>query len=226
MKNPFDKVPSSTDEPKAVDNKTLKAMATAFKQFETTASHLDSLFKNQEELGGVVFETFLDDDGSFKDIAHSAEIRAALRHHEEKMERLAVRVETAASQIPTQIEARLNDDDRASFDNNLLSWKRFFKLYCPAILGIGAVVGICIMGCIMVTNSASSKKEKYEQQINQLDSWYQENAAAISFGTFYRENYPKNYREWQTGRWQQDIAYRDSLIRATSLDRLKRLHQD
>ncbi len=36
----------------------------------------------------------------------------------------------------------------------------------------------------------------------------------------------KKYREWQTGRWQQDIAYRDSLIRTHSLDRLKRLYED
>ncbi len=49
---------------------------------------------------------------------------------------------------------------------------------------------------------------------------------AISSGKFYRENYPKKYSEWQTGRWQQDIAYRDSLIHAHSLDRLKRLYED
>ena len=29
---------------------------------------------------------------------------------------------------------------------------------------------------------------------------------------------------WQTGRWQQDIAYRDSLRHSHSLDRLKRLY--
>ncbi|MDE5793267.1 MAG: hypothetical protein K2I08_00935 [Muribaculaceae bacterium] len=78
----------------------------------------------------------------------------------------------------------------------------------------------------MVSNSASNKRHEYEQYIKELDRWHQENAEAISFGQFYRENYPKKYREWQTGRWQQDIAYRDSLIRATSLYHLKHLHED
>lgn len=82
------------------------------------------------------------------------------------------------------------------------------------------------MSSIMMSNSASDKKHEYEQLIYELDRWHQDNAEAISFGQFYRENYPKKYREWQTGRWQQDIAYRDSLIHAHSLDRLKRLYED
>ena len=89
-------------------------------------SHLDSLVKNQEELSGLMFETFLDDDGSRKDFAHSAEIRNAFKHHEETMTRTAVRIETAANQIPTQIDARLSDEDRTRFDNNLHSWETFF----------------------------------------------------------------------------------------------------
>lgn len=78
----------------------------------------------------------------------------------------------------------------------------------------------------MVCNPAANKRQKYEQRINELDRWHQENADAIAFGQFYRENYPKQYRQWHTGQWQQDIAYRDSLLRANSLDRLKRLHKD
>ena len=82
------------------------------------------------------------------------------------------------------------------------------------------------MGSIMVCNSASNKRHKYEQRIEELERWHQENAEAISFGQFYRETYPKKYREWQTGRWQQDITSRDSLIRTHSLNRLERLHED
>ena len=126
MKNPFEKVPSSTDTPKAIDKKTLKALTTSAEQFTAGLSHLDSLVKNQEELSGVMFETFLDDDGSIKDFAHSAEIRNAFKHHEETMTRTAVRIETAANQIPTQIDACLSDEDRTRFDNNLHSWETFF----------------------------------------------------------------------------------------------------
>ncbi|MBD5226326.1 MAG: hypothetical protein HDS68_10270 [Bacteroidales bacterium] len=104
--------------------------------------------------------------------------------------------------------------------------KNLIKLNFPIVLGIGAIVGICLMGSIMVCNSAANKRHKYEQRLSELDRWHQENAEAISFGQFCRENSLKKYREWQTGRWQQDIVYRDSPIRAHSLDRLKRLHQD
>ena len=104
--------------------------------------------------------------------------------------------------------------------------KNLIKLNFPIVVGIGALVGICLTGSIMVCNSAANKRHEYEQRINELDRWHQENAEAISFGQFYRENYPKKYREWQTGRWQQDIAYHDSLIRAHSLDRLTHLHED
>ena len=54
----------------------------------------------------------------------------------------------------------------------------------------------------MVSKYAFGEGYEYEQRINKLDRKYQENAEAIFFGQFYRENYPKKYREWQTGRYQ------------------------
>lgn len=69
-----------------------------------------------------------------------------------------------------------------------------------------------------IVNSSSVKG-------NQLDRWYDDNAEAISFGQFYRENFPKQYREWHTVQWQRDIALRDSICRAHSLDHLKRLYE-
>lgn len=77
----------------------------------------------------------------------------------------------------------------------------------------------------MLSNSASDAKREYEQRISQLERWYEDNADAVAFGQFYRENYPKQYRQWHTGQWQQDIAYRDSLRRAHSLARLRHLYQ-
>ena len=70
----------------------------------------------------------------------------------------------------------------------------FYKIFSAE----GALVGGCIMGSIMVSNSAYNKRLEYKQCIKELDRWHQENAEAISFGQFYRENYPKKYREWQT----------------------------
>ncbi|WP_290391168.1 hypothetical protein, partial [uncultured Bacteroides sp.] len=100
-----------------------------------------------------------------------------------------------------------------------------FRLYLPSFGIVGAIVGIILTGSIMLSNSASDAKREYEQRISQLERWYEDNADAVAFGQFYRENYPKQYRQWHTGQWQQDIAYRDSLRRAHSLDRLKRLYQ-
>lgn len=56
------------------------------------------------------------------------------------------------------------------------------------------------MGSILVSRSASDTRRNYENRIEQLDRWYEDNAEAVAFGQFYRENFPKQYRDWQTGR--------------------------
>ncbi|MDE7420675.1 MAG: hypothetical protein K2N35_10745 [Muribaculaceae bacterium] len=226
MNNPFDNVPSTADVPETFDKKTITALASLVERFEAAISREEAVAKNQEELAGVMFETFLDDDGSIKDIAHSAEIISAIRQNQSAMDRYCDRIETAQREIPSSIEAHLCDEDRDRLDTNFIRLKNLIKLNFPIVIGIGALVGICLTGSVMVCNSATNKRHKYEQRIEELERWHQENADAISFGQFYRENYPKKYREWQTGCWQQDIAYRDSLIRAHSLDRLKHLHED
>ena len=226
MNNPFDNVPFTADVPETVDKKSITALTSLAERFEAAISREEVVAKNQEELAGVMFETFLDDDGSFKDIAHSAEIISAIRQNQSAMDRYCERIETAQREIPSSIEAHLCDEDRNRLDTNFIRLKNLVKLNFPIVLGIGALVGICLLGSIMVCNSAANKRHKYEQRSTELDRWHQENAEAISFGQFYRENYPKKYREWQTGRWQHDIAYRDSLIRTHSLDRLKYLHEE
>ncbi|WP_285827066.1 hypothetical protein [Bacteroides acidifaciens] len=226
MNNPFDNVPSTADVPETIDKKALTTMTTLVERFEAAVCREEAIAKNQEELSGVMFETFLDDDGSIKDIAHSGEIISALRQSQAAMEKGVERIETAQREMPKSIEAHLCDEDRERLDTNFISLKNLIKLHLPIVIGIGAFVGICLMGSIMVSNSASDKRREYEKHIEELDRWHQKNAEVISFGQFYHENYPKKYREWQSGRWQQDIAYRDSLIRTHSLDRLKHLYED
>lgn len=226
MNNPFDNVPSTADVSDTVDKRTITTLTALTERFEVAVSREEAVAKNQEELAGVMFETFLDDDGSIKDIAHSAEIISALRQTQAAIDRSCERVEAAQRDMPTSIEAHLCEDDRNLLDSNFIRLKNLIKLNLPIVIGIGALVGICLMGSVMVSKSANDRRHDYEQCIMELDHWYQENIEAISFGQFYRENYPKKYREWQIGRWQQDIAYRDSLTRAHSLDRLKRLNED
>ena len=132
------------------------------------------------------------------------------------------RLERQLDSIPTAIEAILSEDDRKRLDDNFKSWTDVFQLHLPTFVVVGLVVGICIMGSILVSRSASNTRREYENRIEQLGRWYEYNAEAVAFGQFYRENFPKQYRDWQTGRWLQDIAYRDSLRHAHS--RLKRLY--
>jgi len=47
---------------------------------------------------------------------------------------------------------------------------------------------------------------------------------SIAIGQFTVETYQSNTVSWQTGRWQQDIAYRDPLRHDHSLTRMKRLY--
>ena len=226
MNNPFDNVPSTADVPETTDKKTITTLNALVERFVAAIRREESLAKNKEELAGVMFETFLDDDGSIKDIAHSAEIISALRQSQAAMDRGVERIETAQRGIPSNIKAHLCDEDRDRLDTNFIRLKNLIKLHLPIVIGTGALVGICLMGSVMVSSYASDKRHYYEERIKELDRWHQENAEAITFGQFYRENYPKKYREWQTGRWQHDIAYRDSLIHAHSLDRLKYLYED
>ena len=137
------------------------------------------------------------------------QIISAIRQNQSAMDRYCDRIETAQREIPSGIEAHLCDEDRDRLDTNFIRLKNLTKLHLPIVIGIGALVGICLIGSIMVSESACDKRHKYEKHIEELDRWHQENAEAISFGQFYRENYPKKYREWQTGRWQQK---RDSLL--------------
>ncbi len=201
-------------------------MTAAIERFETAVNREETTVKNQEELAGALFEIFLDDDGSMKDFAHITELKSILRQSSQVLSNTTEKVENLVKSVPTSIEVHLCDEDRNRLDSNFLRLKNLIKLHLPLVLSLGAFVGICLMGCIMMCRSASDKKHEYEQRINQLDRWHQENTEAISFGQFYRENYPKKYREGQTGRWQQDIAYRDSLIRTHSLDCLKQLYED
>ena len=199
-------------------------LAELISRIEDATRRFEASAKSSEEIAGAVFEVLLDDDGSMKDFGHTCEIRMMLRDEATTRTIFHDRLERQLDSIPTAIEATLSEDDRKRLDDNFKSWTDVFRLHLPTFGVIGLVIGICIMGRFLVSHSASNTKHDYENRIGQLDRWYEDNAESIAFGQFYRENFPKQYRDWQTGRWQQDIAYRDSLRHAHSLARLKRLY--
>ena len=225
MSNPFENVPASADVPGTIDKKTVSALSGIADRFEKAASRNEAIVKNEEELAGVIFDLLLDDDGSVKDFGHAAEIRALIDNARKLQERCIANLGEIIRSVPTSVKAELGEEDRKRLDSNFKSWKDVFRLYLPSFGIVGAIVGIILTGSIMLSNSASDAKREYEQRISQLERWYEDNADAVAFGQFYRENYPKQYRQWHTGQWQHDIAYRDSLRRAHSLDRLRRLYQ-
>ena len=87
MSNPFDNIPSTADVPETADKKSIAAQTSLVERFEASISREEAVAKNQEELAGVMFETFLDDDGSIKDIAHSAETISVIRQNQSAMDR-------------------------------------------------------------------------------------------------------------------------------------------
>lgn len=226
MSNPFDNVPSSADVPEAIDKKMVSKLENLFDRDEQLTARKEAIVKNEEELAGVLFEMMFDDDGSIKDFAHIAEIRELNEGTRKNQDRNNAFLAEILRSIPRSIKAQLSDEDREKIDSNYKSWKDVFRLYLPALGIVGMTVGIILTGCFLLSNKSSGTKHEYEQRISQLETWYEDNADAIAFGQFYRENYPKQYRQWHTGQWQQDIAYRDSLRRAHSLDRLKRLYEN
>lgn len=225
MSNPFENIPSSAEMPETIDKKTVTTLGTIADRLEKSTARTEAIVKNEEELAGVIFDTLLDDDGSIKDFGHSAEIRGMIKESGRQSEQAVASLNEAVKAVPSNIKVEFCGEDRKRLDSNFKSWKDVFQLHIPAFSFGGLLVGIILTGSIMLTIFASDTKREYEHRIGQLDKWYEDNADAIAFGQFYRENYPKQYRQWHTGQWQQDIAYRDSLRRAHSLDRLRRLYQ-
>lgn len=226
MSNPFDNVPSSADVPEAIDKKMVSKLENLFDRDEQLTARKEAIVKNEEELAGVLFEMMFDDDGSIKDFAHIAEFRELNDGTRKNQDRSNAFLAEILRSIPRSIKAQLSDEDCEKLDSNFKSWKDVFRLYLPALGIVGMAVGIILTGCFFLSNKSSDTKHEYEQRISQLETWYEDNADAIAFGQFYRENFPKQYRQWHTGQWQQDIAYRDSLRRAHSLDRLKRIYEN
>lgn len=225
MSNPFENVPSSADAPQTIDKKTVTTLTDIVERLEKTADRKEAIVKNEEELAGVIFDTLLDDDSSIKDFTHSTEIRKLIEETRKQQERAKAALTAVLRSVPTSVKAELSEEDRKRLDSNFKNWKDVFRLYIPTFGIIALAIGLILTGSLMLMNTASDTKREYEQRISQLDRWYDDNAEAISFGQFYRENYPKQYRQWHNGQWQRDIVVRDSLRRAYSLDRLKRLYE-
>ena len=75
-------------------------------------------------------------------------------------------------------------------------------------------------------STASGLRADLEAKIEAVDQYHRENADAVIFTDFYRENYPKDYRKWRTGDWQKELALRDSILHEARMQPLRKLTKD
>ena len=122
MSNPFDDVPSTANVTESVDKKTLSNLTALVERFEAAISREESTAKNQEELAGGMFETFLDDDGSLKDFTYTKRIESTIIQSTQKIEESSERIENIVKSVPSTVEARFCDEDCNRLDRSFLSW--------------------------------------------------------------------------------------------------------
>lgn len=108
--------------------------------------------------------------------------------------------------IPKKIEAEFSAEDRKRIDGLQRYWKCVVTFFATSIASF--IIGGCVL-CYYVGD--------FNKRSATLKSWYVDNKNAIDFGTYLKDNEPKIYEYWQSGRWQRDKALRDSVNKARKM---------
>lgn len=115
-----------------------------------------------------------------------------------------------AKAIPKKIDAELVDKDRERID-----WlKRYWKYSVVSRI----LVILCFCGMFF---AVGAKFGETNQRSTDLQSWYEDNRDALDFGNYLKENNPKSYESWHSGRWKSDKALRDSINKANKYSEWK-----
>lgn len=102
--------------------------------------------------------------------------------------------------IPSSVTAELCEKDRNLMERFYKDRKAYARTLMFSILMTGLLMGIALYG--IASNRIRSRE---------LEKWYQENRNAIDFGNFIRHESPSTWNYWHSGRWQDDVAVRDSI---------------
>ena len=102
--------------------------------------------------------------------------------------------------IPSSVTAELCENDRNLMERFYKDRKAYARTLMFCILMTGLLMGIALYG--IASNRIRSEE---------LEKWYQENRNAIDFGNFIRQESPSTWNYWHSGRWQRDVAVRDSI---------------
>lgn len=167
-----------------------------------TARQANALLQDIKRLADMTADmgsVLLKEDGTLVDLS-DREGRERLAESVNLNTELGTRMMKA---IPSGVTAELCEKDR-----NLM--ERFYKdrkTYVITLISSAIITGMFM--CIALFGIVSSKNRSGE-----LEEWYRENRTAIEFGYFIRQENPSLWRYWQSGRWQHDVAVRDSIHRS------------
>lgn len=188
-------------EPQGSERKTtLKSVVSEDNDNEPmTAKQANALSQDIKRLADMVADmssVLLKEDGTLVDLSDRAG-REKLAKSVKLNTELGAKMMKA---IPSAVTAELCDKDRNLMERFYKDRKAYARTLMFSILMTGLLMGIALYG--IASNRIRS---------SELEKWYKENRTAIDFGNFIRQESPSTWNYWYSGRWQRDVAVRDSI---------------
>jgi hypothetical protein len=188
-------------EPQSPERKTtLKSVVSEDNDYEPmTAKQANALSQDIKRLADMVADmssVLLKEDGTLVDLSDRTG-REKLTKSVKLNTELGTKMMKA---IPSAVTAELCENDRQLMEKFYKDRKAYARTLMFSILMTGLLMGIALYGI------ASNKIRSGE-----LEKWYRENRNAIDFGNFIRQESPSTWNYWHSGRWQRNVAVRDSI---------------
>lgn len=230
MKSPFDAVKpadAGVDVTPHVEEDN-KISSSTTESIEEKLERVDKLLQRNEDATSMIVGALFNDDGTVRDIAqtsliweicHSMEraVHESVNMAKSNVEDLKARIAV----IPTSVQAELCEADRTSLQEILKTRNAIFKDYIMWIAGFILICVLSLCSGILMLSIAQDKQTALEAKANYYQQWYDDNAEKMAMGQFIYEQYPNAYKEWRSGKWARDVAYRDSIKEAHSLRAFK-----
>ena len=164
-----------------------------------TAKQANALSQDIKRLADMVADmssVLLKEDGTLVDLSDRAG-RERLAKSVKLNTEMGAKMMNA---IPSAVTAELCENDRQLMEKFYKDRKAYARTLMFSILMTGLLMGIALYG--IASNRIRS---------SELEKWYKENSTAIDFGNFIRQESPSTWNYWHSGRWQRDVAVRDSI---------------
>ena len=155
-----------------------------------------------DDLTGVTTglgNTLTNPDGSVIDISD----KAGRQKDRQVLENIQTQINAILGRVPSSVQAEVCEEARSRLDKTLL----YFKHERWLLIFLFVVVGFLFGSLCMALNDTRVRS-------NELEAWYLDQRNAICFGHYLREHNPKLYEYWYSGRRQQNVARKDSIVKA------------